>query len=313
VLLAKSGKSRVVYLLLPPAAFIYYAVHFLNKFNYVRGGFWLPKPGADAVLITLANFICGYTASGFLYVLSMLFALAGLVLAFKSYLEGEREKKDSLLFCFFLALVPLSAVYVFSSVFFSIYLDRGLIIFSPFFYLLTASGISALDGRVFRLVLSLYIGLSLISLLYHYGDNIYMPDKFHSGAHIKKPVKPIIDYLNDNLSYGDVVAFSSKAVIPSFRFYDYNRNQLYHIFDESVFDTNWNRPEIPGKYNVPVDKVKDIQFKRLWLVSTDFSRDGSLNKNSIKVRVRLKSDFQRVHTLRVTDALISCYVRKIEG
>jgi hypothetical protein len=79
-----------------------------------------------------------------------------------------------------------------------------------------------------------------------------MPVSHHTGTCIKKPVRPIIKFLADNVTSQNIVGFTNHSPMPQMAFYGQGKfSQLYYFFDPQFPDTDWNRPRRESKYCVP--------------------------------------------------------------
>lgn len=288
--------KEIICFLVIALGFIPYLNRFLTKFYYVWGGFWIPKPSLKSLIITIENFILGYNASSHLYLISNL--LLGLfficaVLNFK-----KKELRESLIFCLLLFIFPILAVFIFSKLFFSIYIDRALIIFSPFYYIIIALGIeSFIYSRLIKsFAITILLLLFLIGIYGYYKDWLIRP-YWSGGVYIKKPIRPILEFIEDNLESQDIIAFTNESIIPSFEFYSENRfSPLYRLFDPKFLDTSWQRPIQESEYVVPFHKINNLEFKRLWVISSDWARSGKLDENSQSVKNWLDNNLKLEHT-----------------
>ncbi|MDD5771743.1 MAG: glycosyltransferase family 39 protein, partial [Candidatus Omnitrophica bacterium] len=114
---------------------------FISKFLYIKDGFWIPSPSLRSLIFTLENFNSGYNVPAWLYRFSDILVLAILAWSFVNYRKAQ-GKTMGLIVAGMLSFLPLGLAYVFSKVFFPIYLERAFIIFSPYYYLLIGFGIN---------------------------------------------------------------------------------------------------------------------------------------------------------------------------
>lgn len=276
--------KEITFFLMIAVVFSFYLSRFLSKFFFVKNGFWIPQPEWKSLIITIENFILGYTAAPLLYfvadILAGLFFIWSLLALYK-----KKELRKNFLFCFFLSFVPIAMVFLFSRSVFSVYLDRGLIIFSSFFYLILSIGISSLIGRIRNSFVIALTVIMLISGSAYFSDRMIMPLSHHIGANIKKPIKPIVKFLADNVGSRDVVGFTNHSLKPSIAFYGQGKfSCLYYFFDPQFPGTDWKRPRQEGKYCVPFYKIGDLKFEKLWVLACDWPRSGNLDNNSKNVK-----------------------------
>ena len=210
-------KNTLPYLLMIALAFLPYSARFLDKFNSVRVKFWIPDPGRNSLIITLENFVLGF--NGFPIVYSMSTVLAGILLV-TAFARAHRENLTRQFnFCLFLSLLPICCIFIFSKVFFSIYLERGLILFSPYYYIILSLGLNYLHK------LSKIISIAGLFLLFSISGYRYLNDyltdnpSHHIGACLKGPIKPIVEFLNINAKKEDAVILASESITPPIIFY----------------------------------------------------------------------------------------------
>ncbi len=289
--------KEIIGFLIIAFGFSFYLHRFLSKFYYVWGGFWIPKPQWKSLIITLENFILGYNGTAFLYLISDVFTGLFFIFALAAFYK-RKEWREGFLFCLFLLFIPIISVFIFSKVFFSIYLDRGLIIFSPYFYLILSSGLVFLNTPARIASFVILIPFLLCTDFRYYRDQMSVSLVHHLGTYIKKPVKPLVKFLEDNAASDDIISFTNNSVIPSIIFYSERKlGPFYYFFDPQFPDSSWQRPIVETKYCIPFYKVGLLKFKRLWVVSCNWARDGSLDENSQSVKSwldrNLKLEFKR--------------------
>ncbi|NCA93425.1 hypothetical protein EOM82_09430, partial [bacterium] len=120
--------------------FLPQAVKFAHKLFYVKNGFWIPHACAGSLFITIENFNLGYNVWPLAYKLSLFFSVLFLS---GSFLSATRNRAWAIptAFMSILCFVPILSVFFVSKIFFPLYLDRGLMLFSPYYYVLLAFGI----------------------------------------------------------------------------------------------------------------------------------------------------------------------------
>ena len=275
------------------AGFLPYLRLFLRKFFTVWQGFWLSKPSIHSLLITLENFILGYNASPIFYIsVDVLIAIVLIVAIVK--LKRNRAR-PGMVFCLYLFLIPIIMAFIFSRVFFSVYLDRGLIIASPYFYLILAVGLAGLNRRFLRLSIPVVLFFLICTSLYGYYKNWMFTDTFHhTGVHLKKPIKPVAEFIEDNLEEGDLVVFTNQSVMPSFSFYSAEKIDYNFLFVHGDAYYPFSGKEIhKDRFRISVNSLEGLGFDRLWVISCNWPRDGNLDKNSKSVIEWLDSRFEQ--------------------
>jgi len=289
--------------------FICCAPLFFQKFLYLLGGFWIPQPTLSSLVVTLENFILGYTGSHYLYLASdILMVIAAIYLFF----NFQKALFLSLSFCLLLLVLPLAITYLFSKVLFSIYLDRGLILFSPYLYLALSVGIANLKNRWIYIFIFLLIVLMGVSNYRYFSDQIFPPIEHHIGSYIKKPVKNVAAYLDEQVKYGDLICYTNESFCPLLNLYMKKRNHLFfRIFDPAYKDTNWERVFEENYFNIPYYKIVDISFSGLWVIFTDWSRSGNLEPFSLSIKNWLDRNLKMV-IYKEFDGLFICKYEKLK-
>ncbi|MFH1245946.1 MAG: glycosyltransferase family 39 protein [Candidatus Omnitrophota bacterium] len=277
----KLSLKEAIYFLMPALGFVLYLPRFLHKFLTVKKGFWVPVPMGQSLRVTLENFVLGYHGSALLYLIAdmavlLLFVCAG------AAVYRKKEQRAGLFFCLFLFLLPLLAVFAFSKLFFSVYLDRGLIIFSPYFYLILSWGVTALRGVKRTGALFGLIGILLISNFRYSQDLMYPPEIHHRGTYTKKPVKPAAGFIENHIEPGDIIAFTNESILSPFEYYS-GMFPCYYFFDPGIPDTSWQRPVDEDAHTIPLAKIPGLKFKKLWVLASDWGRTGKLCGNSQSV------------------------------
>ena len=318
----KLGPKAILSFFIIALAFMPYAHSFLNACCFVRKGFWIPKPNLKVFITTLENFIIGYNAHPIAYFLvDFLLALLSLTVI---YDFKRKELRKGLSFCLFCSFLPILLILIFSRIIFPIYLDRSLIIFSPFFYIIFGMGIEFLYNKLTKRVFTIALLLVFFSGIYsYYKDNIPRPSNT-GGIYIKRSIKPIVRLIKSQLEPSDTIAFTNCSILPSFSFYGRNkglpdcsftycppkRNQgeiftfytqdkkipLYYFFNPQFNDTNFNRPTVVKETNIPIYNIPAMHTKRIWVIASTWEGDGQLDENSVSVKdwldKNLHLDFQ---------------------
>ena len=272
--------KEIICFLVIALGFIPYLNRFLTKFYYVWGGFWIPKPSLKSLIITIENFILGYNASSHLYLISDLLLSLFFICAVLNF--KKKELRESLIFCLLLFIFPILAVFIFSKLFFPIYIDRGLIIFSPYYYLLLGLGIDYLgDKQLKKIILSAFLVILLISLSSYYRNLMPAEPGHHIGVVLKKPYKPALRFIENNFKLGDIIMHTNSSSQEVFEFYSRNKEITQDfLFASKMIDPNWDRPYESGVGIVSVEELASINAKRIWVVSCDWQRGKELDKNS---------------------------------
>ncbi len=267
---------------------------FLRTLLNMARGFWIETPIPNSILITFENFLLGYNGTTILYFFSSLLTLLTFFSCILLCSKKAPEKKE-ITFLFTLSFLPILFIFIFSKVFFSIYLDRALLIFSPYYYILLAMAVASLKFKMIRIpVIVFIITASSVSTLRYFSDIMYEPFKsrHHLGTWLKKPYAPLADFLKANLRKNDRVLFAYLSPIyPVYYYMKVPENDFLsfssHAYDPEAIDTNTNMPfknalKKRSFYFNTYDSL-DVLTKtggRIFLIGGSFQRDSSLDENS---------------------------------
>ncbi len=192
---------------------------FFKKVFLMRHGLWWLNPprGASTLATTFKNFFTGYNApSGQMYP-ALLFLLLLFFLGARRFLK---EKPRDFKAIASLAFVPICLAVLFSFGRVNIYLDRQFIAFTPFFYLILAWGWDALPGKISKVAaFFIYLFLTGSALLNYYSGTAPLEFEENARGYVKKPVRPIAEYVEANYRELDAIAFSCPSVSMSLKYY----------------------------------------------------------------------------------------------
>jgi uncharacterized membrane protein len=286
-LLLRKGKTcrrEVFSFLVVILSFVLFLPRFLDKFQFVRGGFWLPVPKVSSLLITLENFLLGYNGTALFYLiadtLTLIFFLAAGFHFFK-----DRKLRESFKISFFLCFTPIFIAFIFSRFYFSVYLDRGLIISTPFFYLILSLGISSLNKYARLILVILLAGLLLTVDLRFFQDKIVKSVEHRTGAYKKIQVRPVIDFVERNADSSDIVAFTNSSIMSSFNYYGKHRTRPFYLFYDPGFpNPDWQRPMRENKFFVPYGKIANLKFDGLWIIFFNWARESCVGEESEQIK-----------------------------
>jgi len=304
----RAGKAYLSFLFVA-GAFSFYVPRFISKFLFVSKGFWVTKPDWQSLNIVLQNYMLGYNGTGFLYAVSSLLALTAFIILFFTA-HKEKEMRRNISFCVFLLFIPIGLAFLFSKLFFSIYLNRGMLLFSPYFYLLISyavmrlrKGVMVVGSCILILILSCGAGL-------YFQDYMYPPLEYHLGTYIKKPVRHILYFLNSHVKKGDLVGLTNESVMPGIDFYAKGKFSLYYLFSPKILDSSWQRQVGETQYYVPMHKITGLEFKRIWVIFSDWERSGGLDENSTAVKQWLDINLRSISNQVLDGLQVYCYERK---
>lgn len=280
-----AAKSLFLSLFIISLSFLPWALRYLDKLIYIRDGFWVPMPDISSLKITFENLLLGYNLSHVHYLIADTLIVLLLIFAFKSVYSGTTKTRGNFYACLFMALFPILSIYVFSKIIVPVYLDRNLTLFSPSYYILLALGIGHISKRKTGLfVLPVFCFLFLFAIISFYQDLMPTPFKHHIGTYIKKPVKPLIEFIEENLEPGDIIAFANHSTRPACTLHSKKIVQYYYFFDPDILGTDWGRPIKKDKHVIPKQEILSLEARRIWLVASNWHHDGELDKQSQSVK-----------------------------
>jgi len=329
----------ILTLLLFFAAYLPFLEKALFIFYYISAGFWSEVPRLKHIGMTLSNLIVGYNST--IFISTVITAVSCILLAIFA-LVGFKERKGhkDILRCFFYFSLPLVLAFLFSRLFVPVYMDRGLIAITPFYYLIIAFSITSLR-RVFRYLAVIAVCASLVvGVVSYYCDWLSIP-YWNGGIYIKRPVKPAVSFLKKNFSTGDSIAFTNNAAMLPFSFYarepsspysfyrvsfkgasktlsfmDQNfysyiqgrETPLYYLFDPAVLNRSIGRGVEPYQCNIRIQDVASLKAKRIWVICSTWERDGRLDENSESVKKWMDKTY-RLQMSRTIDGIVFlCYL-----
>lgn len=305
---------------------------FLNQIKSIKENFWIKAPTLKSVFISFENFNVGYSANEIVYFLSTILFLALFIFGIVHCFKNCRENLVILLsFLFF----PIAMIFTISQ-WISIYIDRQLILCTPFYYIIIAIGIAGIKKRpVIKTMALLFIFvLSVFSLHNYFSD--FMPSSYlhHIGICTKKPFKPAVNYVKENYREGDVIVHSNPSTTVTFEYYwdiDTLDNRHYpssvcYFFVPSGSDNYWQGvvrdasviKNASKKYTQEISRIFNLRqnirqgkFRRIWLISSTWERNGNLDENSLAVKKLLERRYVAADHKEFDGIFATLYVSRI--
>lgn len=271
------AKKMLITNLCIAAFLIPWAKILLSHVLYVKNNFWTLRPAFDSLLITLRNFAVGYTGTKATSILSLIIFSALIIIS----IINLKDEKRGLLFSFL--LLPITIIFLISQIM-PIYIDRQLMLFSPFFYLLVAHGITNIRQTKVRTAAYIAVVLLIIPSLYNYFSG-YMPmqeTKYHQGAYIKEPFLPAINYIENNWRDGDIIVHSHISTRPSFAYYQ-------------------------KRYGLKQDHNIASDHNRIWAVLSFWPRNGVLNEDTLLLRETLDARYTIIKSVEFDGIVLNLY------
>lgn len=259
------------------ASFLPWIPFFKHHFLYVKDYFWISRPSFKSIVITFENFNLGYNGFQITYLLSSIIFLSLLFFGIYCFDKEKRLFLASFLF------IPISLTFAISQKM-PIYIDRQLMLFSPFYYILVAQGVMKIKARMAKNLIIALISLLIISSLNNYFTD-HMPvlsPSHHQGVHAKKPIKPAINYIEENWQKDDRLIVSHISLRAPFLYY----KELYKLKQNN--NNNFN-------------------CKRIWLVSSSWARDGKLEPGIILLKNALSSRYTKIKSLEFDGIYIDLF------
>jgi 4-amino-4-deoxy-L-arabinose transferase-like glycosyltransferase len=292
------------------------AKQFFAKIMFIMKGFWIPTPIPSSLLVTLENFILGYSGTTDLYWLIDVVLILLLVPLVIYGLFKKNNQKTQLIICLFLWAFPTLLVYTLSVLFASFYLDRSLIVLTPYFYTILALGITRLNNKKIRTV---FVGALILLLAIgdyrYFSGQMFEPasapkagKRHHTGTYLKKPFKPLVHFLKQNMKADDYLLFGYLAPFcPLVHYLGYPKNRyrstIFYVYDTGVNNSDYERPyqEVLGysTFHRPMEeilsKIKREKVKTVYFLGGDWPRDGQLDENSQKVKEFLDKNLKLIN------------------
>ena len=298
---------------------------FISQFNLLKDGFWLQGAGsAWFILISLVNFITGYSLSPLVYwsVLSLMIALAFAALI-------KRQNSKEVLFLILFSILPLILVFLFDSYIAHIYLTRHLIIFSPFLYLLLSKGITSLKHPFLKITgIAVFLIILSCSLYNYYADKLvfyYEPQ----AVCLKKPVRPLVAKFLSFKKDGDALGFTNNSFMVTFQyylsreskrgsdvpgFYFYKKNT--DLYFERILSRMHAKNFKPKYRDLDIDMLdlNEYNLRNIWVFFASWNRDGSFSSNDREVKRWFDARFPRLGAFYIDGVLVNIYqIRKVDN
>lgn len=284
----KKIKETALILLILFLAFSLQLNSLIARIKSITKNFWIPQPELISILYSIENFNLGYNCKRGAYIISDLL----LLFIFSNFLfSKEKIKRESLIFIYFLFILPILSLFFFSKLFFSIYLDRGLLLFCPYYFIFLAYILSKIDKKLFYLSLFFFYSLSFYGLYAYYSDSMPTPEIHHRGVILKKPFRPAVYFLFNNFRNSNLIAHTNYSTYIPFVFYSPNKSiKQYYLMDPKAQDPYWEERLKNTTFCLIVNKAK-IDSDVIWLICSNWQRDGNLDQNSIAVKKFLESKY----------------------
>lgn len=282
-------------------AFLPWLSNFIKNIKFVANRFWPMPADLKSLLITLENFTLGYTATPTLFHFS--FLLVSLIIGI-TFLEFKNSRKvnEGCVFAGLFWVIPVLIVFLIAQ-FYNIYFSRVLIIFSIPYYLVLSYGINICLKKKLHIIVIFLLILSFHSLANYYIRISPSPIEYHVGTYVKKPVRPLVEYIKNNIKPGDIVIHTNVQTLSVFEFYGgeawkylsyYLISPREDLYWKMVSSDYCAQKRTDYKSIIRVGEEEHLRFKRIWLVLSSWARDGTLDDNSLFVRQYMEKKYKKI-------------------
>lgn len=224
---------------------------------------WIPKPSLATLIETFRTFSYGGESYGgndfhidlkylritnFLFYIFTFLSLLGLCSSLKSSsnIEDFPLRKEAVLLLSIWLFFPLLIIFLFSKLFFPIYVIRYAILSLPAFLIFTALGIDRIKMHLIRRGL-----VFLITILTIYALTVYY------GKELKINWRGAISYINENIEDNDIIIVSIARQVRVFGYYGKN-GLRYQKNGKLDIDEVLKSKLITGGFVYPMGKNKLI-------------------------------------------------------
>lgn len=310
------------------AGFLFWLPFFVKQLVFIRYDSWILRPKPKSIVIALENFSAGFNAS--VNIFSIMLVIFS-ILSFIGIIYWFKAKKAQVIFLLCLIFIPVAFIFLISQIR-PVYLSRQLMLLSPFYYLMAASGLCRI--RPSALKTGFYITITLLTsicLFNYFSYRMPSPYIYHEGVFVKKPVKAAADYIKANLQEKDLVCSSSI----------YSRKMCYYLspeitserFPHIITGSKAGRLSLTTrlcyKYAHQMAAVKPIiqignqavipgvkllgeyDFQRLWLISPVWSKNDSFSEPFIdEIRFWIRMNYLPLERKEFDGILVELFCKK---
>lgn len=271
-----------------------------------QGKFWLPSPKVWTFLLSPVVFTAGYLAQPYQIVF-------GSVVCWWLWIRGliifSCEDKGKYAFLLLCSLLPLCVIFIFSRLWFPIYLDRQLIVFSPFLFICMVRAVASIKSMVIKSGTILVVGAFMILVVGAYDQgSIYcynnIKGDFYQGVHPRKRYDHLMECVLTGLSAHDAVI---TADVQSLRIVTRALDKRFGTAEKNIFvfsrqtldDFELKTIGNIDKFGIPFSACgkadacaflysshafqkinsSDLDFQRVWFVFSAWDHDFILSRN----------------------------------
>jgi hypothetical protein len=292
---------------------------FFAQFKSTLSCFWIPKPDIKDIQFSFENFNLGYTAFDNLYLVSW-FIWGSLYVV--GLFQAKEKKGFIYLFASFL-FFSMGFIYFFSHYTISLYIDRLFLPLTIFYYFTIVWGLYRIKFRFLRFsFMILMVVFSLVSIYNYFTDYINPNLSHHTGLYLKKPVWPIVKFIERNWQDRDYIIYTNPGIaIPCSYYFErdffnkrfpYNLNSdlnSSYVIDQNSQDSYWFKILKDKRDVVMLSKFHPLthKYRRFWLIGSSWARDYTLDENSIQVKKFMDSNFKKIFQYWFNGSLVALY------
>lgn len=304
----------------------------LPQLDVVKNESFLPKVNIEILVMTWAVFTLGYSATILQYLIGLFLFLD--LLIFGVYCSWDNSKTNTLYLISFL-FFPVVAIIIFSIAVMPVYLNRQLLIFSPFLYMFYAQGISNIEKKGARnlVLVCVLVLFATVSMNYYRGFITPIPSRENNFGLIfpKKQYMDVYRFFSNNLSEGDLVVASDGLSYATAVWHMIRFRSDYKVEPFEKFRFYFLPRETTGfreRYFVNMEgsfKVEDIEkasllhefspfsktdrnvrsfdfdhrkYKRIWLLTANLGESDELYGNAFEVKKYIDDNFKQISSIR---------------
>jgi len=290
---------------------------FSQQFATLQHKSWLPAPdGPDLILASFINFVIGYNAGPTVFKIAS-FLIFGVSL----FACFNMPVKKLMILLSFLAM-PVILAFIFSKNFFPVYIDRNMIMFCPFLYIILSKGISSIKYRWFKSLVVLGFLICILFSLVNYYNDILPARRSNALVFLKKPIRPLVGLFLQNKEEGDIAGFSNYGFMYAFLHYlrqeaeGYQGIPKYYFFispgdiffeSEIINKRSFGFKSEFEPVNIEKDCLGSLIDKRVWLFSASWKRQGDLEPYARRVKAWFDEHYFKIKEWYVDGIWITVY------
>jgi hypothetical protein len=252
-------------------------------------------------------------------------------------LWGPYKTKTRFLLTFF-CLIPIGLFFI-ASFWMPVFISRKMIIFSPFLLISIAVGVDSLLKKqklVTAVLLICLAGLTFRGLIRYYKMILPAPVEYHMGVHEKKQIKPVLKIIKKEAQPNDVLVYSDRSIGILIDYYTeqidvcgLNMPKIFLRIPEketgycqSIYskvsriswlplrDFKYPMSNLRAKGNI-VRIFSSVSYApgiRMWLLSTSWLRNGSIEPHAQAVRNKAMQNYKHLKSIECEGVYIDLFL-----